>query len=284
MVNYYPPLFDFYHYQEVEEEANQITQTDDQENSDVEVYIEDESENYPHYEALPAVLDKLYKKRITYGLKSLYIYTSALIKGENALNLIENILNFKTEYLTTRNTKDESKVSILGLSIMRNAFHKIQAKAKFSSKLLKGMRILKRINYYKSKEILVKFWYQWKLYNSTCRKTEAKDIFETVSTVMNESKRKIIGSRRYESVSKDFSQHNMSVGKENYPLKENKVLRRHTKSKQRLDNLSRYFSKGSSQGSPQNFNTFVKNHHINDRDLIMANSTVKPSGPGKYSN
>lgn len=99
--------------------------------SEVEISIEEKSSNefdYSQHYVLPALLDKLYKSQANFAFRSILIYSHALAKGQKALNLLESILNFKTEYLVTRSKNEADtciKLSVFGKAIMRKAFGKI---------------------------------------------------------------------------------------------------------------------------------------------------------------
>jgi hypothetical protein len=188
----YPPLFDVYQYQEA---------TDDWDDSEVEVTVEDDNnsnganeqshnasiEEYK-LEMLPNVLDKLYKEHISTAFDTILLFIQAYKKGEKALNLLENILNFETEYLTTKNVTNQLRLSILGKSILKQALHKIHERARYNSKLINGLKVLNRVHRYRSRNKIMKFWYLWKLVNSRTKKYDTNELSDEISTVMGETK------------------------------------------------------------------------------------------------
>ena len=199
MVNYYSPLFDLYRYEEAYPQDNILTPNEG--DSDVEISIEEKSSNeydYSHHDVLPALLDKIYKSQVSFVFRSIFTYSLAIAKGEKALNLLENILNFKTEYLVTRSNDEEEfsiKLSVFGKAIMRKAFAKISDRAKQISNIIKGFKMIKRLLFYREKQKVTKFWFKWKLFNTNFYE-HSQTISDMDSVVINESKRRIISSSR----------------------------------------------------------------------------------------
>lgn len=128
----------------------------------------------------------------------------------------------------------------------------------------------------------MKSWYLWKFHHSRSLKNDTHEVSDCISTVMNDTKRKIINSDKYRNVSRDFDKSNLSIEKENYSLNKSKMRDKNSKSRKKLADLSKYFSGGDRKPTPKhNFDAFIKNHNISDRDLIMAHHTIKSSTNGK---
>ena len=243
LVNYYEPLYDLYKHEEVEQHDINISINEG--DSEVEVSIENKSCNeyeYSQYEVLPNVLDKLYKLRVDYAIRSLFIYSKAIIKGERALNLLESILNFKTEYLITRQ-KDKTdswfKLSVFGLSIIKQAFAKIYERSKKNSNILKGMKIIKRLTFYREKQNIIKFWFKWKLFHTNYLE-QSNTISEMESVVINESKRRIISSSRW--ASKDLDQYSKNNIRERDIMMPPKYENRKTGTRRRIKRMTKWMS------------------------------------------
>lgn len=190
---------------------------------------------------------------------------------------------FKKEHLIV-NSNDNSKtpqLTLVGKHIAKYALTKIHGQAKVNKKIHSGLRILTRVNRYRSKHQIMRYWYRWKFIHSQNCRVETNELPDEFSTVMNDTKKNVIRSK-CGNVSKDLSQNSYLVEKENYSINKAKIRRKDIKNRKKLGNLSRYISSGERRPTPKNnFNAFIKDHNINDRDLIFANHTVKSSTNGK---
>lgn len=196
LVNYYPPLFDIYYHEETEQQNDNDTHNDD---SNVEIYIEDETSNdeLAAHEILPILLERIYKSKIKLAFKYIYNYSKAVVQGEKALNLIESILTFKTEYLVTISQESsgrKQKLSPFGLSIMKRAFGKLQRQARENMRVIKGCQMLKRVMRYKNRQRLVRSWYKWKFFSSNYFTDNTNVFMDEDTVVMNNTKRRVASS------------------------------------------------------------------------------------------
>ena len=254
--------------------------------SEVEVTVDDQISEDDEYklEILPNVLDRLCKERLAIGFDALVLFSQAYKKGEKALSLLENILNFKTEYLTSKISGKPSKVTLLGKSIMKQAMQKIQEKSKLMRKLTTGAKILTRVHRYRSRHKIMKFWYHWKLIHFKAPRINTIEFSDESIAPLGDTKRRIIKPLNLCNASRDLEQDSYISCKENHSVNYRNTKQKGHKIKKKLDDLSKYFSKQEKRPLQQNFDTFIKNHDISDRDLVLANNTVKSTSRGKHDN
>lgn len=79
-------------------------------------------------------------------------------------------------------------------------------------------------------------------------------------------------------MSKDLDQMHYSNHKENYSMNFSKADRKKKTQRKKLSNLTKYFTKtnesmSSARGS--NFDSFVKEHNISDRDLVVSSRAAQ---------
>lgn len=268
LVTYYSPLFDIYCYEEPVTIENAVQSPKDN-NSDVSLSVED---NYK-FEVLPNVLDRIYKERIEYSFDALSVYSEAVRKARNAFNVFEDILTFRKEHLSNKSLQ----LTKVGKSMLKTSFNKILTLSKLTKRISNGLKVLDRVNRYRNKHQILKYWYKWKIYNSNMLKLLTNELPSEISTVIGDTKRRIINSTDFNSVSRDFVDYSCYLDKENYSVNKSKIHKKDIKNRKKLADLSRYFTKEDRKPTPRNnFNAFIKNHDISERDLIMdPNSTIK---------
>lgn len=129
--------------------------------------------------------------------------------------------------------------------------------------------MMKRLLFYREKQKVTKFWFKWKLFHSNYSE-HTQSISDMDSVVINESKRRIISSKR--CASKDMDQYSKKCDRMMPP----KYARKKANANTRVKRMAKCMSQISKNVTEKcNFDNFIKNHQINDRDLVLTNSTVK---------
>jgi hypothetical protein len=275
LVTYYSPLFDIYSYEEPVTIENTVQSLKDN-TSEVSLSVEDSYK----YEVLPNMLNRLYKKKIEYSFDALFVYSEAIKKARNAFNLFEDVLAFRKEHLVN----EKSQLTKTGKSLLKTSFDNMFTLSRYTKRMKDGLKVLNRVNRYRNKHRILKYWYKWKIYNSNILQYLTNELPSEISTVIGDSKRKQINSTDFNNMSRDFVNNSNYLDKENYSVNKSKIhIKKDAKNRKKLLDLSKYFSKDEGQPTPKNnFNAFIKNHDINERDLFMVPaSTIKSASNSK---
>ncbi|CAI2361445.1 unnamed protein product [Moneuplotes crassus] len=227
LVTYYPPLFDGYRYEEEES---------DNEKDDVEVIIEEDTDKYSK---LPEILSNLYTKRTKFAYEAIKFYSESILKVTRKLITLENILTFSKDHLQST----VNQTNKFGKSMQRAAIQKIQDFSKKVHSYRNGFKILKRLSQYREKHQVIKYWYRWKLSYLNIPRVDSFDKVSDISSVIGESKRKVIRSNKFSRVSKNLENSSFQQLKENYFERNSSHERRFIKKNKKKPNLSMYFSK-----------------------------------------
>lgn len=155
------------------------------------------------------------------------------------------------------------------MSLIRQAFLKIQRQALLSKQIEKGLKILKRINNQKSTAKLMRSWFSWKFYCQSTRdlnnqSSDEGSLFSTLNLIaFDHLKRSIINSSQCRQASKDFQ----NIHSNQLDLSDSSSFTLASKIPD---------EKLTSETHKQNsFNNYIKDHHISDRDLVVSESYIQ---------
>ena len=151
LVNYYQPLFEQYLYQKIE--SNQQ-----------EVKLKKNNIQSQQYKKLALSIQNSYLRKVRNAFDTVNKLSQVLSGYRKSISFLENLLDFREEYL--KDNYGKPKLSKSGIGVMKSAFSKIHKYSQLNKRIGKGSKILKRLYNNKFRGKLLKNFYHWKFYTS----------------------------------------------------------------------------------------------------------------------